>query len=85
MDVNNSFYSSVIFWWKLFLVSVTPKHRKAKTRKTYRGWKVAVGLGLGGRNVGQVLDHFLRVLRLPGPGLSSAENTLVLTILKQIN
>lgn len=49
---------------------------------SYRGWKVAVSLGLGGRDIGQVLDHFLRVLRLPGSGLSSAENTLVLAILK---
>ena len=43
---------------------------------------MAVGLGLGGRDIGEILDHFLRVLRLAGSGLSSAENALVLAILK---
>ena len=46
---------------------------------------MAVCLGFGGSNIGQILDHFLRVLRLPGSGLSSTENTLVLAILKQTN
>lgn len=38
------------------------------------------GLGLGGRHIGQVLDDFLRVLSLAGPGLAGAEDALVLTI-----
>ena len=46
---------------------------------------MAVSLGFGGSDIGQILDHFLRVLRLPGSRLSSAENTLVLSILKIIS
>ena len=43
--------------------------------ETYR-----VGLGLGGRHVGQVLDHLLRVLRLAGAGLAGAQDRLVLAV-----
>ena len=38
--------------------------------------------GLGGRHVGQVLDHLLRVLSLAGARLARAEDALVLAIWK---
>ena len=67
-------------------LSYTQTYKMTERRlKSYRGWKVAIGLGLGGSNIGEILNHFLGVLCLAGSGLSRAQNTLVLAILnKQI-
>ena len=47
---------------------------------SYRGWRVRRRPRLGGGDVGQVLDDFLRVLRLARPRLARAEDALVLPV-----
>ena len=51
-----------------------------QNHESYRGGEVAGGLGLGGGHEGEVLDDLLSVLCLPGAGLSSAEDALVLAV-----
>ena len=46
---------------------------------------MARGLGFGGGHEGQVLNHFLGILRLAGAGLARAEDALVLSVCQHTN